>query len=269
MYVQQAHTEGLSAIVLQDGEEAVDRDFEREFILGTGITLVSPGGAADFCERIFSGGSLLGGAVKIYTPNPEIIMKADKASDYRDVLNRGALVVPDGIGVVMASKLRGGAVRERITGVGLLEQLLGFAEKYERGVYLLGSKPGVADDAAVRMKEKFPKLKIVGTHHGYFGDDEESVVEAIAAAKPYFLVVALGAPKQEFFIDKYAESVGASVAIGVGGALDVWAGNVKRAPRFVSRIGMEWLYRALSQPSRIPRLAAIPKFIIKTAFTRR
>ncbi len=280
--------------------------FDRENILGTGITLASPFEVEDFCESIFRGAGCaanadiaageravpgnidpanavlrlgmpgqrdyfgFGACVKIYTPNPEIIMKAERDSDYRAALNRGSLVVPDGIGVVLASKFRRGRVRERITGIGLLERLLGFAEKYGRSVFLLGASPGVADAAAAKMLEKFPKLVFAGKRHGYFTVDEErAVAEEIAAANPFLLVAALGAPKQEFFIDRYADIIGATAAIGVGGALDVWAGNVRRAPAFISKIGLEWLYRALSQPSRIPRLAVIPRFILKSAFTRK
>lgn len=205
--------------------------------------------------------------VKIYTPNPEIVMKAEKDPDYRAVFNRAELVLPDGIGVVLASRLKHGEINTRITGIGMLNELLALAEELGESVFLLGSKPGVSDKAAEKMKETFPSLEIAGTHHGYFKpEEEEDLAHQIADARPGLLVVAMGAPKQEFFIDKYQDLIRPKIAIGVGGALDVWSGNVKRAPKFISKIGMEWLYRAVKQPSRIPRLFAIPKFLFKAFF---
>lgn len=239
--------------------------FQKESILGIMISTADPQEIYRYCDNIFS--CEKSGTDKIYTPNPEIVLKADEDPEYRDILNRGSIVVPDGIGVVLASRFRHGKVKKRITGIGLLEHLIRVAAHSNKSVFLLGSRPGVAESAAVKMLEKYPDLVIAGTYHGYFtAEEEEAVVNQIAATKPSFLVVALGAPKQEKFIDKYAERIGVKAAIGVGGSLDVWAGNVRRAPRIVSKIGMEWLYRAVRQPSRIPRLAAIPKFLVKAFF---
>lgn len=243
--------------------------FEKEELLGTKISIGTPKEVFSYCDAIFDITDE-GGAKKIYTPNPEIVMKAEKDPEYREVLNRGSIVVPDGIGVVLASRFRFGKIRKRITGIDLLEYLLVVAAKSGKSVYLLGSKPSVAERAGVRMLEKYPNLIVAGTDHGYFSKQEEdSLVNKIAATKPDFLVVALGAPKQEFFIDRYADRIGVKVAIGVGGALDVWSGDVTRAPKFVSKIGMEWLYRVIKQPSRIARLAVIPKFVFKAAFSKR
>ncbi|MDO4753575.1 MAG: WecB/TagA/CpsF family glycosyltransferase [Bacillota bacterium] len=242
--------------------------FEKEEILGTGITTASPQDVYQFCKTVFDQGAPA--PVKIYTPNPEIVMKAEKDEQYRSVLNRGVLVVPDGIGVVLASRFRFGKIKKRITGIDLLEHLLSVAAESGKSVYLLGSRPGVAETAGVKMLEKYPGLIVSGTHHGYYNDEEEErLVDQIEAAKPDLLVVALGAPKQEIFIDRYADRIGINAAIGVGGALDVWSGNVERAPKFLSRIGLEWLYRVIKQPSRIPRLAIIPKFVFKSLFTRK
>lgn len=250
--------------------------FAKEEILGTKITVGSPQEIYHFCRDIFETGHDIEkschseGVTKIYTPNPEIVMKAERDQEYREVLNRGGLVVPDGIGVVLASRFRFGKIKRRITGIDLLEHLISVSADSGKSVYLLGSKPGVAETAGVRMVEKYPNLIIAGTHHGYFNQEEEQrLVNQIAATNPDLLIVALGAPKQEFFIDRYAERIGVRVAIGVGGALDVWSGNVMRAPKLMSGIGLEWLYRAIKQPSRIPRLAIIPKFVFKAAFTRK
>lgn len=250
--------------------------FAKEEILGTKITVGTPQEVYHFCSDLLEKGKENAKSegfeetTKIYTPNPEIVMKAEKDLNYREVLNRGSLVVPDGIGVVLASRFRFGKIKKRITGIDLLGHLLSVAAEQGKSVYLLGSKPGVAEEAGVRMIETYPNLIIAGAHHGYFGEDEERrLVSQIAATNPDLLVVALGAPKQEYFIDRYSAEIGVRAAIGVGGALDVWSGNVIRAPKFISKIGMEWLYRVIKQPSRIPRLAVIPKFIFKAAFTRR
>lgn len=238
---------------------------EKESVLGVYFDTMPPHRLKEVCEN-----ALLqrNPCLNVYTPNPEIVMKATKDTAYRDVLNRAGLLVPDGIGVILASKMKRGAIRQRQTGIDLLAHLLSVAHRGEKRVFLLGSKPGVAEKARDHMLEVYSGLQIVGVHHGYFANDDE-ILPILREAKPDLLVVALGAPKQEVFIDKYAKELGASVAIGVGGALDVWSGDVKRAPNWISKIGMEWLYRGLSQPSRLPRLFSLPAFLIKVAFSKR
>lgn len=237
---------------------------EKESVLGVYFDTMPPHKLKEVCEN-----ALLqdGTCLKVYTPNPEIVMKANRDDAYCEVLNRAGLLVPDGIGVVIASKMKGGAIQQRQTGIDLLAHLLSVARSGGKRVFLLGSKPGVAEKARDHILEAYYGIKIVGVHHGYFTNDDE-VLPMLREAKPDLLVVALGAPKQEIFIDKYAKSIGASVAIGVGGALDVWSGDVKRAPKWISKIGMEWLYRGLSQPSRLPRLLSLPTFLIKVAYSK-
>lgn len=206
---------------------------------------------------------------KIYTPNPEILMKARSDKNYQNVLNRGDMVVADGVGIVIAGKIKKTPLKSRVTGVDLLAEILKAAAAQEKTVYLLGGRPGIAKMAAENIKSIFPGIVIAGYRDGYYStEDEESVVQSISAANPDVLVVGLGAPKQEFFIDRYADDIGAKTAIGIGGALDIFAGTKKRAPKFISRIGMEWLYRVIAEPSRIPRLAAIPKFLWHIIFTK-
>ncbi len=248
--------------------------FKREKVLGVPFVVSTVEEVSDFCRGTISERTAEN-CLTIYTPNPEIVIKAQQSEDYMAVLQRAGLLVPDGIGIIYGSKLKGGAIRHRITGVGLLERLLEYTAEAGGRVYLLGSKPaenkvlGVAERAALNIKAKYSTITIAGTHHGYFSAaDESDVVAAAANARPDLLVVALGAPKQELFIDKYADQIGARIAIGVGGALDVWAGNVSRAPRWVSAIGMEWLYRALCEPSRFRRLSAIPVFLSKVIISK-
>ncbi len=212
----------------------------------------------------------------IVTPNSEILVSAEKNSELADIIHAADLVIPDGIGLVYASKILGQPLKERVTGVDLLTRILEYLEENGKMIFLLGSKPGdsenpaVSELAAEKMKERFPNLVVAGTHHGYFKEqDEPALVEEINRSGADFLCVALGSPKQEQFVWRNRERLKPKVAIGVGGSLDVWAGTVKRAPEFYQKHGIEWLYRFAKQPSRYKRMAALPLFMLKILFGRK
>ncbi len=198
----------------------------------------------------------------IYTPNPEIIMHAYRDAAYRDVLNRASLVVPDGIGVVYGSKIVGRPVKERVAGFDLSSALLAYAGETGKRVYLYGGKPGVADLAAEKLTEKFPGIVIAGTCHGYH-KDTAFLPEEIRKSSADIVLVCIGAPKQEKWIDENKDKVGAKVLIGAGGSLDVFAGTVKRAPVFFQKTNLEWFYRLIKQPSRAGRMLDLPRFGLK------
>ncbi len=198
----------------------------------------------------------------IYTPNPEIIMKAYRDPDYRGVLNRADMVVPDGIGVVYGSKIVKKPVRERVAGFDLSCALLTFAAKGEKSLFLFGGKPGVAEMAAENIFAKYPGIRIAGTCHGYH-KDTALVAAEIRESGADLVLVCLGAPKQEIWIDTHKDETGAKVLIGAGGSLDVFAGTVKRAPAFFRKLNLEWFYRLAKQPSRIGRMLDLPRFMIK------
>ncbi len=202
------------------------------------------------------------GLSKIYTPNSEIILYASENPEFTDVLNSADMVIADGIGVVYGSKILGNPLSERVAGFDLVCRLFEPMAKMGKSVYLLGSKPGVAEMAAENLKKKYPGLVIAGTHDGYFKDDEP-VIESINNAAPDFLMVCLGFPKQEMWINNNADKLNAKLAIGAGGCLDVFAGTVQRAPEFYCNHGIEWLYRLIKQPSRFVRMLALPKFGLK------
>lgn len=211
----------------------------------------------------------------VVTPNSEIIMNASKDKELKKIIETADLIIPDGIGLVYASKIMGLPLYERVTGIDFLEDILKYLEKTGQSIYLLGSKPGnessvsIAELAANKMIGKYKGLKIAGTHHGYFQESEEAdIIQVINQSGADFLCVALGSPKQEKFIYKYIKQLNVKCAIGVGGSLDVWAGNVKRAPEFYRNNGLEWLYRLVQQPSRYKRMAALPLFIIKVFVNR-
>lgn len=206
----------------------------------------------------------------IFTPNPEILMTARKNPELHDLLSKADLLTPDGIGVVYASRILGDPVPERVPGFDIACALLERIKNGERSVYLLGGKPGVAEQATENLQKKYPGLRIVGTHDGYF-TDAEPVVAEIAAAAPDLLFVCLGSPKQERFAVTYSDRLNAKLLMGLGGSLDVFAGTVKRAPAFFQRFGLEWFYRLCKQPSRIGRMMALPLFgliIIKERILR-
>ena len=198
---------------------------------------------------------------KIYTPNPEIIYEAYHNEDYREVLNRSDFLIPDGIGVVYASRILKRPMPERVAGYDLVMNLFGYLDQEGKSVYILGGKPGVAEDARDEMKKQFPNLSFCGVHDGYFKEDAP-VIEEINAKNPDLLLVCLGYPKQEKWIDTYANQLSARLAIGAGGSVDVMAGTAKRAPEFFIKHNLEWFYRLLKQPSRIGRMMRLPKFLI-------
>ena len=197
----------------------------------------------------------------VVTPNPEIVDLARADAGYRDLLNGAGLVLPDGIGVVYAAKLLGRPLKGRVPGIDFATGLLDRLAKNGGKLFLLGAKPGVAEQAAARLKAAHPGLVICGTNDGYF-KDSAPVVEKIKEAAADVVFVCLGAPKQEKWMAQYGPETGAHLMAGLGGALDVYAGNVKRAPVLWQKLGMEWAYRLIRQPSRIGRMAKLPLFLV-------
>lgn len=199
---------------------------------------------------------------KVFTPNPEIIIAARKDLGLKRALQEADLVVPDGIGVIIASKFTKNKLPERVPGYDLVQGLFHEMEKTQRSVYFFGAAPGVAHQAADKMQEKYPDLRILGVQNGYFKREEESyIIEQINDAKPDLLLVGLGAPKQEKWIERNYKDLQVKVCIGVGGSFDVMSGKVKRAPILFQKIGLEWFYRLLIQPTRFKRMLQLPLFL--------
>ena len=208
-----------------------------------------------------------GGYAYAVTPNPELVMMAEKDPDYAEVLAGAALTLADGVGVIYAAKMLGRPLKGRVPGVDFAGNLM--AEMAAKGLklFLLGAKPGVAEKAAENLQEKYPGLIICGVHDGYFQEDEP-VIEAIRASGADVLFVCLGAPKQEYWMAQNGEKTGVHLAIGLGGSLDVFAGTVKRAPETWQKLGLEWLYRLGKEPRRIGRMAKLPLFLGQAAGAR-
>ena len=203
----------------------------------------------------------------VVTPNPEFLLAAEKDPEFRRVLNAADLVLPDGIGVVYSAKILGTPLKERVPGIEFAEAMLSALNEMGGRLYLLGAKPGVAEEAGRRICARYPALVLCGTHDGYF-KDEQAILPEIAAAKPDLLFVCLGAPKQEKWMARWGRHTGAKLAIGLGGCLDVFAGNVQRAPERWQKLGLEWAYRLKKEPKRIGRMAKLPLVLVKAAGQR-
>lgn len=198
---------------------------------------------------------------RVMTINPEFLYQAQFDDELLGLVKRADLVTPDGVGIVWACRLAGNPVPERVTGIDLMLRLVDRAAREKWRVFLLGAAPGVAGEAAARLSLQYPHLEIAGVHHGFFKADEEEAVNMIVReSRPDLLFVALGAPKQEWWMDRNLAQTGAAVAVGVGGSFDVVAGRVQRAPGWVCRLQLEWLFRLLKEPSRWRRQLVLPLF---------
>ena len=204
----------------------------------------------------------------VVTPNPEIVEICRENPEANRVINEADLVLPDGIGVIKGAAMLGTPLKERTPGIEFASHLMGRMAEEGLSLYLLGAKPGVADMAAEKLVEKYPGLKIAGTHDGYFKEDAP-VVEAIAASGADCVFVCLGAPKQEFWIKKNGPATGARLLCGLGGSLDVFAGTVERAPKFFCDHGLEWFYRLCKEPKRIGRMMKLPLFLVHVSQEKR
>lgn len=200
----------------------------------------------------------------IFTPNPEILWHAQRDPRVRSALRKGSLLVPDGVGVVIAGRLRGISDVRRLTGIDLAEAI---CRQLHPRIYLLGAREGVAERAA-RTLEGWGAT-VVGCHHGFFEAEEvRGILEGVRKAGTQLLLVALGSPRQEIFIDSHLADLGVPVAMAVGGSFDVWAGDKRRAPVVVRRLGLEWLWRTAMEPSRLTRLWPLVVFFWGMAFDR-
>ncbi len=196
----------------------------------------------------------------IIAVNPEKVMAAEKNDQLRDLINNSTYGIPDGVGILLASKLKKGTIGSRVTGVDMMDRLLGFAADKGYRVFLYGAKEEVVSKAKEKIEQKYPSIIISGYENGYV-QDASLVVDKINASKADILFVAMGSPKQELWIREHMDELTAKVFQGVGGSFDVFAGHVQRAPAVYRKMGLEWLYRLMKEPSRFKRQLALPKFL--------
>lgn len=217
-------------------------------------------------EAVAEGMRLLSaeGAHYAVTPNPEIVEVCREDWSALEAVNGADLVLADGIGVIYGAKMLGTPLKGRVTGIGFAQGLMERMAESGKSLYLLGAKPGVAEKAAEKLKVRYPGLRIAGTHDGYFQEDGP-VIEAIRASGADAAFVCLGAPKQEKWMRKNGEATGAHLLVGLGGCLDVFSGEVQRAPEVFQKLGLEWLHRLAKNPSRIGRMMKLPMFLVHVA----
>ena len=235
---------------------------QRVDILGCQVDLVDARGAVDRVMELLSAGR----AAQVVTFGAEMAIHASRDRGYRDVVNGADLVVGDTIGVVWASRVLGSPLSERVAGIELVERL---CDVVREPVYFLGAAEGVASTAAAALLVRHPHMRVAGTQHGYFSESEAALVaQAIRASGARLVLVALGFPRQEYWIRDHLASMGPATCIGVGGAFDVWAGKARRAPESWRRAGFEWLYRLFSEPRRLGRQLALPAFALRVLWQR-
>lgn len=238
-------------------------------VLGVGIDAVTEAEALDRIAALVREG----GPHQVVTANPEILDNATRTLALHALINRADLVTADGQGVLLAGRILGTPFPARVTGIELAEALCRESAARGLSLYFLGAEPGVVDEAAANMRAQYPGVQIVGTHHGYFRKEGPAAVLAdIQQTQPDIVLVGMGSPYQEHFIDEELRAIGVPVAIGVGGSFDVLSGRVERAPEIFIRLRLEWLYRIASDRKRWKRALALPRFVLKVLrqrFTKR
>lgn len=203
-----------------------------------------------------------GGCHHVVTANPEILYRALSDKGLYETIEQASLVTADGQGVLLAGKLLDQPFKARVTGIDLAEALCATSGERGHKIYFLGGKEGISKKAQMAILRRYPNANIVGEHHGYFKNDIEPLLADLREKQPDILLVAMGSPYQEEFILRYQKLLNIPVAIGVGGTLDVFSGEVKRAPELVQTLKLEWAYRILSDPKRWRRTLVLPKFVL-------
>lgn len=197
----------------------------------------------------------------IVTINPEMISYGKKNSEFAAFVNNADLVIPDGIGVEIGLKILGHSIR-RIAGIEFAKELVKKFSETSRPIAFIGAKPQIAEMAADNLRKEYNTLNACYIQNGYFKDDER-VLEELKLSGAELVLIALGSPKQEFFIQRAKEMLPKSIFIGIGGSFDVWSGTVKRAPEIYQKLGLEWLYRTVKEPKRFKRIfPTLPLFVI-------
>ena len=235
-------------------------------ILGVPFANVSPSEAVDIIR------SYLDGEDKhmVFTPNPEMVMLAQKDAEFNRILNGSDMNIPDGIGIIYASRIKKHPIKERVAGYDTVQAVFERIKDKDRSVYFFGGAPGVTDTARREMEERHKGLKIAGCANGYFDEKRErEIIDEINALSPDLLLVGTGFPKQEKWIYSHLPELNVKTAIGVGGSFDVMSGRVKRAPDIFIKLGLEWFHRLITQPSRFVRMLQLPLFMIKVMFSKK
>lgn len=236
----------------------IEEHDRRLLILGCRL---DPIDADDAVSRILSY-AREGAGAQVVTLGTEMVVYAQRDERFRNIVNASTLSLCDTVGLLTVARRRGAALRDRVTGVELIERLCDRASREGFSVYFLGGEEGVAADAAAILEARHPGLLVAGTHNGYFGEDASAdVVAEIRSSAAKLLFVGLGSPRQEYWLARHLAQTGCGAGIGVGGSFDVIGGRIERAPHWMRRLGLEWLYRLIREPRRWRRQLALPRFV--------
>ena len=229
------------------------------FILGNRVDSLTLAGAVARVDEFIQAGT----PHHIVTLNAEIAYRAAGEAQLQAVINRAHMVTADGSGILWAARQLGTPLPERVTGIDLLQALAAAGAGKGWRFYFFGALPGVVEKAAAQLRIGYPGLEVAGLHHGFIGPDAVPyLIKEIRKVKPHILLVGLGAPKQEYFIARHLDELQVPVVMGVGGSFDVLAGVARRAPAWMQRLNLEWLYRVIREPKRYKRALALPKFML-------
>ena len=201
----------------------------------------------------------------VISGNPEILYSGLENENLNKLFNgKDSIIIPDGVGTVIAAKMVKNPVKEKIAGIEVMKAIIEKCEKEGKGIYLLGAEEEILKLCKENIKKTFPNIKIVGSHNGFFDlNNCNDIIEDIKKSNPWGLFIAMGCPRQENFIVNYIDELNCNFYMPVGGSFDVFAGKVNRAPKWMLSLGLEWLYRVLKEPWRIKRLGVIPKFLLR------
>ena len=197
----------------------------------------------------------------VVTINAEMTMQARKDKNLANVIKQAELVVPDGSGIVLYLRSQGQKIN-RCPGIELSEQVVQIAAAKQWRIFLIGGAPKVVDTVAEGWRQKWPDIKIAGMHDGYFDAAiEQQICEKLQSSQPDLILVGLGVPRQELWIQQYRHLCPNAVWIGVGGSFDIWSGIKARAPEWFGKNNLEWLYRLYQEPWRWRRMLSLPHFV--------
>jgi N-acetylglucosaminyldiphosphoundecaprenol N-acetyl-beta-D-mannosaminyltransferase len=231
-------------------------------ILGCRLDAIDADAATDEIMRFAREGT----GAQIITLGTEMVVHAQRDERYRDMVNACALSLCDTVGLLAVARSRGAGLRDRVTGVELLEHLCSRAAQEGISVFLFGGAPGIAERAAQELQRRYSGLRIAGTRNGYFAAEESPrIAQEIRETGARLLFAGMGFPRQEYWLAEYLKATGCGAGIGVGGSFDVISGNVQRAPERWRKLGIEWLYRLLKEPHRWRRQLALPHFVLLVA----
>ncbi|MEN8906648.1 MAG: WecB/TagA/CpsF family glycosyltransferase [Clostridiales bacterium] len=232
---------------------------KRKSLLGINFSCITMDEALEYILKFLEEDKLH----TIFTPNAEIAMEAQRDPDFKKILNSSDMLIPDGAGVILSSKILNIKLPQKIPGFDLTRNSFSLQRKIKTKYFFFGGKDGIAEKAAERVLHSYNNIEISGCQSGYFKkEDEEAIINKINSSNTEFLLVGLGAPKQEKWIHENRDKLNVKVCIGVGGTIDILAGNVKLTPDFFRRNGLEWLYRLYKEPRRFKRMLDLPRFIL-------